>query len=58
MAPDGIASVHVLFADGDQHIVPVTSNGFQFSTTSLPTQYTWTTPDGIEHAQGRGNTTP
>jgi hypothetical protein len=58
VAPDGITAVHVLFADGDQTTVPVTSNGFQFSTTSLPTQYTWTTPDGIQHTQGRGNTTP
>jgi hypothetical protein len=55
VAPDGIGEVHVLFADGRQAAVPVTDNGFQFSATSPPTQYTWTTPDGAQHTQGRGN---
>jgi hypothetical protein len=49
VALDGISQVKVLFDTGSTQTVAVTNNGFQFESSSIPSQFTWTSANGTQH---------
>jgi hypothetical protein len=53
VAPDGIASVTVDFADGSKETATVHDNGFEVvAHGGMPSGFTWASADGQHHTQG------
>lgn len=54
IAPNGVTSVTITYANGHSESVPVAENGFHALSPAgvHPKSYTWTGPNGVEHSQG------
>ena len=51
LAPDGVTSITVVFADGSKESEAVVNNGFRLSAGKLPKTVSWTTADNATHSQ-------